>query len=430
MKSILLRIKKRLGVARAFNKELRQWHRLKSRIEPCKADRRHLVIVPCDPGSVGGSRGDEAMIMGVINKYRSKFPQIPVSIVCSDEKGISYVTQFPIGVVQSIASWNGNYPLERIYTSIINAHPSDVVILGADCMDGYYSPLISLTLLALHDLSASTPGISSCLLGFSFNAKPYRLLKYAYNRLGGNVIINLRDRVSLSRFTRFTSKKAGLVADAAFMLQPNYDFEGYDRLEEWVKDKRRNGSQIVMGMNFHPMLRSYSGKDDIISDALIIAKNVARILRERTDIVFVFIPHDDRSQLTDNLMLGEMYKYLSDCGLDDRVYYEQHVYRADQLKGLCRLLDGIVSSRMHLAIAALGQGKSVMAASYQGKFEGLFDHFNIPHKYILSANKFISSEMVDCFGDYVSNLEALNTVVARSLPNVIQLSENNINNNQ
>lgn len=426
MKLNVMDIKKKLGVAHAFYKEYRQWMKIRARIQPCYSDSKHLVIVPCDPWTVGGSRGDEAMIMAVIHYFRNKYPHIPVIMVSGGNEGDRYINTFPIPNVKGLRLWNGNYPLERIYDGIMAQHPSHVVLLGADCMDGFYSPFISLTLLALHDLFSNTSGIESRMMGFSFNEKPYWLLKWAYNQLNEGVTLNLRDQLSLSRFRKFTKKDAGLVADSAFLLQPSYNFNGFVRLETWVKSRRQNGTKLIIGMNFHPMLRKYNGEDDIKADALIIAKNLETILHDRADIDFVFIPHDNRSCLTDNLMLGEMYMYLCACGFDKRVYYEQQVYRADQLKGICSLIDGIVSSRMHLAIAALGQGRSVMAASYQGKFEGLFQHFNLPLRYILSADKFISNDMVISFFDYIDNLTELNAMVGKELPKVLRLSQNNM----
>ena len=58
------------------------------------------------------------------------------------------------------------------------------------------------------------------------------------------------------------------------------------------------------------MLRSYSGADEINADAILLSKNIEQILRTHTRVSFVFIPHDDSSHITDNLMLSTMYDYL------------------------------------------------------------------------------------------------------------------------
>ena len=39
-----------------------------------------LAIFPCDPETVIGSRGDEAMITAAINEFRSRKPDAPIYI--------------------------------------------------------------------------------------------------------------------------------------------------------------------------------------------------------------------------------------------------------------------------------------------------------------------------------------------------------------
>ena len=427
MKTTFINIKKKLGIKYAFHKTYRQWKRINAGIQPCESKRKHLIIVPCDPWSVGGSRGDEAMIMAVIHKYRHKFPQIPISIVCAEGKGMSYIEQFPIEGVRPINSWTGSYPLERIYQSILKVQPSDVVILGADCMDGFYSPLLSLTLLALHDLCANTIGISSYLLGFSFNSKPNWMMIRAFRSLSNDTVVSIRDAISLERYQQKVGKPARLVADAAFMLQPEKSFHLYEEIAQWVSGQK-TASRVVIGLNFHPMLRKYNGADDIKSDALKLAIIIEEILLRHKNISFVFISHDDRSKLTDNLMLSNMVNYLKSQSdeLIERVFYRQEVPRAHQLKALCGLLDGLISSRMHLAIAALGMGTPVMAATYQGKFEGLFKHFELDRTYLLEPNLFLSSRMIAVFENFIENLHTIKKQINTNLPQVLAYSNANL----
>lgn len=386
----------------------------------------HLAIIPCDPWSVGGSRGDEAMLTAVIQQYCSRYPGIPIDIIAEGDLGMNYIEKLNFEGVTPRRFWENAYPLERIYTSCMALNPSHVVVLGADCMDGFYAPNLSLMLLALHDLFSRSSGVESRLMGFSFNAHPSRLMTWAFKHASHDTKFNLRDAISLERFMRTTDIKAGLVADSAFMLRPDSDFAGYRELEQWIAIRRAQGTIHIIGMNFHPMLRTYNGADDIKKDALILARNVEQILKENPNLDFVFIPHDDRSRLTDNLMLGTMAEYIRQKGLGNRVYYRKEVYRAPQLKALCRLLDGLVSSRMHLAIAALGQGKSVLAASYQGKFEGLYQHFSLPQEFILPASVFISDGMINSFQNYITHLDELTKSVEENLPIVTKLSEQNL----
>ena len=413
-----------------FYRMYRQWKKLAKNVvkqSHPKPDTPLLVIVPCDPWSVGGSRGDEAMLTSVIHSYRQKYPEIPIHIVCAEE-GLKYVRNLPIKGIAPIPSWNGNYSTRQVYESILAVNPTDVVLLGADCMDGFYSPTLSLELLSLHDLCSKTQNLRSRLLGFSFNEKPSWLMVQAFRSLTPDTRILIRDDVSYSRYLKRVNRPARLVADAAFMLQPEAGFPLYDEISQWV-DLQRSEGKTIIGLNFHPMLRAYSGPEDIKSDALLFAKNVEKILTKHNDLCFVFIPHDGRSRLTDNLMLSTMYDYLKGSMTgDSRVFYSPDVPRAPQLKAICGLLDGLISSRMHLAIAALGMGVPVMAATYQGKFEGLFHHFDLDETFLLDPKRFLSDEMVSVFDTFIAKLPELKQLISDRLPSVQDLSNANLRN--
>lgn len=411
---------------RTFLKEYRQWQRMTSRITVCQSQANRLVIIPCDPYSVGGSRGDEAMMMAVMQYYCEKYAQIPITIVSGTEEGDCYIRHIPVAGVKSLKVWTGSYPLERIYKAVMEQKPTFVVLLGADCMDGFYSPFTSLTLLALHDLFSRTPGVESRLMGFSFNVKPYWLMCKAFRGIHKDTVLCLRDPVSLERFKKKTKMGAGLVADSAFMLRPDFGFQGFSELQAWVKERRQAGIAHVIGMNFHPMLRKYENTEEIREDALILALNMEKIMKRNLALAFVLIPHDDRSRLTDNLMLSTMAEYLREKGLENRIYYREEVYRAFQLKGLCQLLDGLVSSRMHLAIAALGMEIPVMAATYQGKFEGLFRHFLLDESFLLRPGQFLSADMMSRFEHFLEELPSIKSQIKRRLPYVLDLSYDNL----
>lgn len=424
-------LKQQLIQLTVFYRTYRQWKRLAKQVNKTRHDippTPCLVIVPCDPWTVGGSRGDEAMIIGVIQRYRMQHHDIPIHIVCADSKGEDYIKGLPIEGLTPIPTWNGSYAIERIYNSIIAACPTDVALLGADCMDGFYAPSLSLMLLALYDLCNKTKGINSRLLGFSLNEHPSWLMLQAFKSLTNDTKIRLRDSVSLSRFKNKVGRHATLVADAAFMLQPQTDFPLYDKIHRWADTQRATGHSII-GLNFHPMLRKYSGPDDIKSDALLLAQNVQVILDKHHEVSILLISHDDRSRLTDNLMLSTMYEHLLKYPAHShRVFYSPEVPRAPQLKGLCGILDGLISSRMHLAIAALGMKVPVMAATYQGKFEGLFQHFGLPEEYLLNPQKFLSEEMLSVFDKWINDITHLHSQIAEGLQHVIELSNSNLSN--
>lgn len=423
---IISKLRDSINSVRTFIHVYRQWQRLSHQLIASKPVSPHLVIIPCDPWSVGGSRGDEAMISAVIQQFRERYPNIPIDIITEGDMGMQYISNLHIAGVTPRRYWTEAYPLERIYKKSMALNPSHVVIVGADCMDGYYSPFLSLMLLALYDLFDRSEAVECNMLGYSFNSHPSYLVKMAFRHGTFLSSFPLRDSISMERFTRMCHKKSHLVADVAFILSPEYAFDGYLQMEHWVKEQRSNGIQHIIGFNFHPMLRTYKCEEEVRDDALLLAKNVVTLLQKHGKLAFVFIPHDERCRLGDNLMLFTMAEYVRNCGYGNRLYYDKTIYRADQLKGLCRLLDGLVSSRMHLAIAALGQGKSVMAVTYQDKFEGLYQHFDLPQEFLLHVSSLLSEAMIPTFDNYLQQIDRLTKQVEIKLPDVIKLSEKNL----
>lgn len=382
---------------------------------------KHLLIMPADSETIGGSRGDEAMIMATIRHYKRIDPNYKISIIITN--GDEYLESLNISNLNIIPSYRGSYPLARIFQSIIENRPSDVVVVGADCMDGHYAPFISLTLLAVYDLCSRVSGINTSILGFSWNKRPSYGMKIAFSSIK-NISLNVRDVHSLHRLKKDTGhNNLRLVADEAFMLEADEKSPGYSQAETLLSE---NGLELNIGFNFHPMLREYKDEDDVKSDALAVAKNLKTALMKDQNFTLMFISHDDRRTISDNTVLDIIYNYLCTQGFGKRVYYDPIVYRSAQIKGICKLLDGLISSRMHLAIAALGMSKPIMAISYQDKFEGLYSHFTYDKSFLMTPEELVSGDFSKRFHNFITSLPILKDVVETNLPKVLSLSEMNL----
>lgn len=318
--------------------------------------------------------------------------------------------------------WDGVYPLEALAENIGNLNPDKICILGADCMDGFYSVSLSYELFALYCILA-TKNYNVTLLGFSYNARPERLLNLLYRRIGKKQIFNLRDENSLVRFKKYTSLgNARLVADTAFALVPERNSDGYRIIQSWKTSMEAAGHKIFLAFNFHPMLQKDMDKERLNNAVKNIAGNLKDILRKYPQVAVALIPHDDRKGISDVSVLSDLYQLMVEAGSGNRVIFLDKVYRADELKGMAELFSGVISSRMHFAIAALGSGVPVLVADYQDKFAGLFAHFKLPDEYILSPDEFYGQEFVRQTESFIGSLDALKSTVEAHLPQVKALS--------
>lgn len=386
-----------------------------------------ILIIPCDFEYIGGSRGDEAMILATINYFQNLKPHSVIYVAVFNEIGGNYVKRLGIKGVNSLNLTGCAYDIFKTYKEVSKISPSDIAILGADCMDGYYSNYTSIYLLALHDIFSSFLSSKCSLLGFSFNDNADVNVIKAFKIIGKKTYISIRDNVSLLRFIEKTGIKAKLTADVAFLLRPSSEFEGFYKLRKWTSERRSFNSKFI-GFNIHPMLKKYELEEDMEKDAILVGRNIINILKVNSRINFVLIPHDNRKRISDVLMLDYLYKYLQSEGFSNRIYYDTEVYHADQIKALVALLDGMVTSRMHLAIACFGMCVPVMAVSYQGKFEGLFAHFNIPQSLIMDTASFLSDEFQKKFNLFYRQLDEETSLIRKFLPKVLSMSRENFNN--
>lgn len=345
---------------------------------------RRVLIVPCDPWTVIGSVGDQAMITATIDYINQRFDDVSFWAVTANEQGDHVAHELGLGALRC---WDER-PFLDTYADLLQRNEIDAVfVLGADVLDGYYNTVVAAKLLLMADVAARL-GLLSTVLGFSFNKVPRSELTCFFDGLHESVNVHVRDPISYRRFREFSKCAADLVADSAFLLKPNYSGASYDELRKWAETERGAG-KVVIGLNAHPLLLKAgdsAGFDNLVHTIWNVLKNVSRARK----VSWVLITHDYRDRVGDI----EFVRRLSDVlrGGDVSFYVIPGVNTAAELKGFSSLMDGVVTGRMHLAIASLGSDVPVMALTYQDKFEGLFEHFDLPQWLLMRGESFFSEE--------------------------------------
>ena len=416
-----------------------QWRSMQRQVMPVTTalgPQLRLLIIPCDPWTVMGSRGDQAMIAGVVDTLRERIMAgtipnsaagasgLDVAIVVASQSAAFAVQQAGHRALRAwpVAQSELHYCVGRLR----DYAPHVCVVLGADTMDGFYSPSSTLRLICLADLMARS-GVRTCILGFSFNRKPVRQIAYAFRHVSPLLHLNLRDALSLERFERTAQAPARLVADAAFLMHPDASTVKMAGVRRFVASQQAAGRQ-VLGINAHPMLfmgRSGGPSGDRVArlqQALVHA--LADLLRQRP-VALVLLSHDDRSGHGDAAFLRSLHDALAPEWAD-RVLLPPCQMNAPELKAAASLMHGVVSGRMHLAIAALGSGVPVAALTYQDKFEGLFAHFGLDGQWLLSGEAALQhTVLANWLLQFHDALPALSRQVRQRLPDVLRLAARN-----
>lgn len=380
---------------------------------------RRVLIMPSDATSIIGAKGDEAMITAVVERLRSADPALMVGIVTATDSASAIVARMGYKPVQCRSRWQQYLPV----VDAAEAFGADLfVVLGADVMDGYYSPQASLRLLVTADL-ISRRHCPAVILGFSLNNSPAKELKPVFDAASPQLRIKVRDPISFERFQKFTHARAELVADSAFMLAPVTDSTPVRATAEWAHVQRAAGRK-VFAFNVHPMLIKHA---DAAQVQQLIATSVAALnaALSRWPVAVVLLSHDYRGALGDDTCLAPIHAALAESW-SDRLHYPTGQLSASELKGIAGHMDAVITGRMHLAIAALGGGVPVAAFSYQDKFNGLFRHFALSESLIVSPADFSQATVGRLIDHLMAECEALTTHARNRLPEVLRLSAANL----
>ncbi|WP_428419889.1 polysaccharide pyruvyl transferase family protein [Methylibium sp.] len=377
------------------------------------------LIIPPDPLLLIASKGDEAMITCVISAIRQDNENARIVIATCGEGADAKARQMGLEPCRILDEGSLSRSAERMSS----VSPTHVFTIGADVLDGSYDPDFSLRLLALTDLAARKGAVCS-VTGFSFSKKPYRALAKAYSSASRSIVFRLRDRRSFERFREFCSARAELVADVAFLLKPDPHSARTNDLRSWITERRAEGQKVI-GLNFHPLLLPPVRRGELPSFVASLADSISSLIANANCSV-VLLAHDFRGTSADHHCLGPLYDSLQ-RSVPGRVFNADEEFSASELKGLVGALDGVISGRMHLAIASLGMGTPVFAFSYKDKMEGLLMHFALSESMMVMIDDVKNRTKFDqLLGSFVSELDGVRRSVADSLPTVKALAKKNL----
>lgn len=383
--------------------------------KPSSSRELSALIIP--PAQVPGGLGDDAMLSSIIGHLLSHdFKRI--GIVTFDTRHKWGMQEFVTEVVGTVARAD-KFQLVKALSSYTHLY-----CVGADVLDGFYSDIDACDRLRLVEIAAKL-GLKTTIVGFSFNEKPTPKAVEAFSKLPSNVHLCCRDSISRQRLSRYIQYPIRLVSDVAFLLQPINESDLVSRMADWIANQKADGRTVV-GFNAKHL---YPGEGKQISNGDLIniyASALATVFQQDPTISFLLIPHDTRGALSDvalaeaifNALPAEMQPYCTQVPLP---------CRSAEIKGIGAHLDMVVTGRMHLAIACLGQVTPVAGITYQGKFEGLFEHFNLnPQKVLITPENALQAGKLAAFMmNVIPQREAIKEQIQAELGKVQALARQN-----
>jgi polysaccharide pyruvyl transferase WcaK-like protein len=375
-----------------------------------------LVLPPADPGSLG----DEAMLLPLIDRLL-ELGFTPVVVTYGTERSWSSHPRFAGDARIRHLHAGGAQGRLRFGRELLRAARVDC--LGADILDGRYEVHSSLRRLQVLAVAARL-GKQATALGFSFSEHPAPQVVARFRRLPASVRLLLRDPASSHRFETATGRPATLVADVAFLLEPQSS-PVTSAADHFIAEQHSQGRH-VLGVNVNALNTATGDGGDLVA---LYGAALAPVAA-RDDVAVLLLPHDHRQERNRS----------TDAHLAERLHADLQRRLGDELTGRCHLLrglttapavkalvghcDAIVTGRMHLAIASMSQAVPAVSLAYLGKFEGLYQHLGLSG--LLVDPRDPPETMRGVIEDVLARRAHLAAELRGRLPGIRQLAASNV----
>lgn len=293
-----------------------------------------------------------------------------------------------------------------------------VAYIGADVLDGVYSAQSSLKRLKVLQV-AQKLGRKVRVMGSSWSETPAQeVIDFLISN--PKIEVLARDPISRGRMEKDLKRDIRLVADLGFLMKAEAKSVASQRAVEWAKNQKADGATIL-GVN----LSGHTVRTLADRSVTPFSNLISRWLDADASRRLLFIPHDVRPGFGGDLTVLETLASELAPRYANRMHVPDGTLDAWDAKAIAGAVDLVLTGRMHLAIAALGQGTPPVSVVYQGKFEGLMAHFGLEG--LTVAPETIDKDQVadECLSAATACAPALKDQINGALPKVAALSLQN-----
>ncbi|WP_043642781.1 polysaccharide pyruvyl transferase family protein [Caenispirillum salinarum] len=379
--------------------------RKESRSAPSAA----LVVAP----SVSGSVGDAALIVGTTEALRAAgYQRVDILTPETEDDWPVSVTPDHTLCLPGLLMRGGRGALMRMAFAMRDYEA--LYVIGADIIDGIYSHQRALARIRLMQLAAQG-GLQTVLVGASISEAPKSACMRALGQLPGSVRINARDPLSAQRMVPWLGRMPSIAPDAAFLIPPPVEREAPEAEAAWLARMEHAGLQpVVVNVN-----GGQAYKKPALAEAM--GRVIDGLLARRCAVML--LPHDSRKPGDE-----EICRHLAEQrGASVRAY--QGPMDPLSIRSVLALVPIVITGRMHVAILGLTTGAVPIAVVYQGKFEGLFQLFDLPVEDLCRQPDAVIADpesLLACYDAAVANLSRHADAVRRALPTVTEAARMNV----
>lgn len=379
-----------------------------------------FLIIPSDCSF--GSFGDQAMMLSLIENIKSKNPKAPIGVFMMYESPADYFL-FNQGIDVAIYCPVKNNERENYLTEIIKKY-SNLIVVGADILDGGCGVEHSLNYFSLIKI-ANKNRLTTAISGFSYNSENIPEIINNFKEISSKTILNVRDIFSYQRLKKNIRKNLNLTADIAFLFnEKKYQTSNYCKNLIAEINKEKKEGQRFIGVHLTFKTGAEEEKEEFIKKTI----NAFQMIQERNEkISFILLPHDKRVHphiYPDDEFLQLMQNRFQSAGIKN-VLFAKDIKNAIDIKNVVACLELVITSRMHLAIAAFSKNVPVISFVYQNKFEGLYDFYKFDKKFMHEKADFSVDNIVDEINYVLKNHKTITEKIEKKNKYIFKLAGEN-----
>jgi polysaccharide pyruvyl transferase WcaK-like protein len=297
-----------------------------------------------------------------------------------------------------------NYRKEKknLFDYLDQHHPKRLIIVGADTLDGSYGSVESLFKISTAWIFQRS-SVHTHLINMSWNERKLNFLLKIVLELtnsAGTEFIS-RDVMSFMRLQAMGIRPI-LSADLVFSLKPKINNKLQQNFENW---NSQNPAIVAIG---------FGAPRNEESDYLEKMVDVCRNLLDRSYSILLSPSETGNSDI-------ELNRKLISILDSDRIFLYQGFSSNYEFAELISRAQFGITNRMHFAIHALLMLVPVVGVEYNGKFEGLYKLLDMEEFNLNSI-----SEINAALQSFIINLQLCRKKVRNTLPQLVELSENNL----
>lgn len=376
-----------------------------------------VILIPPSPWA--GNIGDTAMLRGLTTELRNVCGYTVCVAPHLEPELWGELTKLPVYALAPMAITDYSAWVPRL------GGVGAAYLIGADVLDGKYSLALTLSRLEFIDFLA-TYGIPVVITGCSVRTDTPDIVISALRDLHRNVSVCARDPESEQRLRDWTKREIPRVTDVAFMLPPKD--QDNPLLDEVSLLKSGAPDGILIGVAPNRLSVRIGELGDAERFACMVeycVRLVETIAAARASANFLFIPHDLRSQWSDDRICDAVVAQLSEP-LRRRLVVSR-TQQPDEIKGALTKVDVLVTGRMHCGIGALGVGTPTIFLDYQDKVTGMLRLFDLDTRIeFIERPERVAAKTVEKIDSLLEEGVALRERILSVLPTIKEYSRKNV----